>query len=64
MVYSLREHSYGNNGCGCSYVDPRDNMIRYAGLSDDVKSRYHEHLSRQAERADSVATAVVDVALL
>ena len=45
-------------------VDPCDNMIRYVGISDDVKFRYHEHLSRQAERADPVAAAVVDVALL
>jgi predicted GIY-YIG superfamily endonuclease len=45
-------------------VDPRDNMIRYVGISDDVKFRYHEHLSHQAERADSVTAVVVDVALL
>jgi hypothetical protein len=45
-------------------VDPRDNMIHYVGISDDVKFRYYEHLSPQAERADPVAAAAVDVALL
>ena len=42
-------------------VDPRDNMIRYVGISDDVKFRYHEHLSHQGERAYFNATAAVDV---
>jgi hypothetical protein len=26
-------------------VDPRDNIIRYVGISDDVAYRYHEHVS-------------------
>src|SRR5215470_2748594 len=33
-------------------VDPRDNMIRYVGMSDDVQFRYHEHVSRPRNRQE------------
>jgi hypothetical protein len=33
-------------------VDPRDNMIRYIGISDDVNFRYHRHLLRPVNRQE------------